>query len=350
MSQAAVAKRHYPYVTRILLSLLEEGRLRNVERVEVEPEYGYVTRIYYNNGSVRVTRGSDVGLNPGAACEIAKDKAYTKFFLRKAGFACPEGRAFLLPWWAEKIIPGLGLRGFDAPLMVDQAADYAASLGFPVYVKPVDGARGQGVWRCDDLAEMERVIADYAEQWIRVALIEEYVDMPDHRLVVMRGGIISAYSRLPLTVTGDGVSTTAELLRRLQQRYTEADRDTLIDVDDARIAARLRREGRTLESVPRAGEPVVLLDISNLSAGGTAHDVTAKVHPFWSALAADVAKSFGLAFCGIDLACHDLAEPGGRYSIIEVNATAGLDNYGSVGRAQRKIVRDLYALVLNEPT
>jgi glutathione synthase/RimK-type ligase-like ATP-grasp enzyme len=88
-------------------------------------------------------------------------------------------------------------------------------------------------------------------------------------------------------------------------------------------------------------------DISNLSAGGTADDVTDRVARRWRELGRDVAESFGLAFCGVDLACADIASEDADHSILEVNATPGLDHYAAVGERQERLVRDLYALVLN---
>ncbi len=340
---------HFPFVTRKLLELWDEGRLPNVAGVEVEPEYGYVARIRYRSGAVRIIRGSDVGLNAGAACELAKDKAYVKHFLRRSGFECPRGEAFLLPWWAEEIMPRLAERGFTRPRTTDGAAEYAAGLGFPVYLKPIDGAQGRGVWRCDSAARIQPVIDHYAEQRIRLMVVEEAVDLPDHRLVVLRDRLISAYTRFPLNLTGDGTATVAELLSGLQRGFRLSGRPTTIDAADARIAARLARAGLDLGSVPRRGETVVLHDISNLAAGGTALDVTATVHPRWVRLALDVTAELGLTFSGVDLACADVTDPDAPYSVLEVNSSPGLDHYGSVGAEQRAVVDGLYALILNEP-
>ncbi|MGY0231795.1 hypothetical protein [Longispora urticae] len=342
--------RHYPFVTRMVDSLYRGGLLTNVATVQIEPEYGYATRIRYNDGSSRLTRGNDVGLNSGAACDVMRDKAYTKHFLRLAGVRCPRGEAFLLTWWADRIRPALARHGAAPARVADQLAGYAAAeLGFPVYLKPVDGSQGVNVWRCADGAEIAHVLAGYEEQRIRVALVEEAVDLPDFRLVVLDGELISAYRRVPLTVVGDGRSTVAELLAGLRNEFHRTGRDTTLRTDDPRIAARLRRSGLDHGHVPGAGEHLPLLDISNLSTGGTAVDHTDSVAVRWRDLAIGVAHEFGLRFCGVDLACADLTSGHGTYSVLEVNAAPGLDHYGSVGAAQEHVVRDLYARVLNTP-
>ncbi|MGH7868819.1 MAG: hypothetical protein ACREP9_14600 [Candidatus Dormibacteraceae bacterium] len=291
----------------MLLNLFEDGRLPEVASVQVESEYGHAARIVYKNGSVWLIRGTNVGLNSGGACDVVKDKEYTKFFLKQGGYVCPRGRSFLLPWWADRIRPGLQARGMLEVRDSTYAVKYVREqLGFPVYVKPTDGSEGQGVWRCGSEGEIDAVLGDYSSQMIRVAVVEEAVALPDYRLIVLQGQLISAYLRTPLSVVGDGVKTIADLIIELQGTFEQAGRRTKIDKDDKRIIFRLRRGGLDLSSVPLAKQVVQLLDISNLSAGGTALDVTEDVAPRWRQLSVDIAQYLGLNFCGVDLACPDI--------------------------------------------
>jgi len=341
---------HYPYVTRMVASLFAEGAFTDVADVDIEPEYGYVTRIRYTNGTHRMTRGNDVGLNPGAACEVVKDKAYTKYYLRRSGIDCPQGESFLLDWWADHIRPRMASHGVTSLRSVGQAATYVHdTTGFPVYVKPVDGSKGANVWRVADDDGLARVLALFERERVKVALVEQEIDLPDYRVVVLDGRLISAYRRNPLAVTGDGESTISDLLSRLQGLYRGSGRDTILRTDDDRIATRLSAAGLTWDSVARKGERVRLHDISNLSAGGTADDVTDVVADRWQQLAATIAGLFDLRFCGVDLACADIASGEGPYAVIEVNAAPGLDHFVSVGARQEALVRELYLKVLNVP-
>ena len=318
--------------------------------IDVEPEYGYATRIAYATGKVRLTYGNDVGLNSSAASALLRNKADTKHFLALAGFSTPAGSAFMLRWRADQLRPPLAARGFTAIRTVDQIPGYIdQELGFPVYLKPADGAQGGGVWRCNTDSEVRSVIEDYEHRRVRVVLVEEAVDLPDYRVVILHGRLLSAYRRIPLSVTGDGVSTVDELLARLQQRFTAEGRDTRVPIDDDRLAARLARLGKTRQSVPSAGETVQLLDISNLSAGGTAIDATDDIAARWIELAADIADTFGLSFCGIDFACREIKDSDGPYGILELNTAPGLDHYAAVGEVQRQRVRDMYLRVFDEP-
>ena len=347
-SPTADSPRHYPYVTRVLLDLYRRGALGDVVAVAVEPEYGYATRITYSSGNVRTTFGNDLGLNSGAACDLAKDKAYAKFFLRSDGVACPAGEAFLMPWWAARIRDGMASKHFtDLRLASDAVAFVEEHLGWPVYVKPVDGSKGAGVFRCDAHDQLDAALEGYDAKRVRVALVEEAVDLPDYRLVILNGQLISAYRRIPLSVVGNGESTVVELAAELQEHFTRSGRDSILDLVDRRIDICLARGGRRRDTIPAAGERIRLHDISNLSAGGTSQDVTAAVAPRWTRLARDVSASFGLVLAGVDLACSDIGRDDADYSVLEVNAAPGLDHYAAAGARQQRVVRDLYAKVLN---
>jgi D-alanine-D-alanine ligase-like ATP-grasp enzyme len=339
---------HYPSVSRRLLRLFRQGRLTEVEAVEVEPEYGYIAKITYRNGAVRVTKAGDVGLNSSAASKVALDKAYTKFLLEQAGFSCPRGTAFLLPWWAEQIRPGLAARGFDTLTDTRLLPEYVRThMGFPVYLKPGDSMRGLGIWLCHDEEQIAQVLDEYQRERVQLALVEEVVSFPDHRLVVLDGRVVLAYSRTPLAVTGDGIASIEELIADLRTSLEAGGREIRWDLHHDQIQARLRRHHRKITDVPRPGEIVPLLDISNLSAGGSVQDLTGLVAARWRELAIEAAGCLGLNFCGVDLACPDLRDSLGDYAIFELNAAPQLDHYGAIGPAQDAIVEDLYATIFN---
>ena len=190
------SREHYPYVTRSLLRLFESGVLSNVSGLDVEPDYGYVARINYIDGSHRVTYGNDLGLNVGAACDLAKDKGHTKFILRQIGVNCPKGTEFILPWWAEKITPTQIARGNKTVRTSESAHEYIQTeLGYPVYTKPVDGSKGGDIYKVHSKDELEETMALYDDKKVRVAIVEEPIIMPDYRIVSLDGELISAYER-----------------------------------------------------------------------------------------------------------------------------------------------------------
>jgi D-alanine-D-alanine ligase-like ATP-grasp enzyme len=260
----------------------------------------------------------------------------------------PEGEEFLLPWWAERIKSSQQARGNHSIRTTAQVEEYIVdNLGYPVYIKPVGGSKGLGVHRVDSSSGLPTVFDEYHESRIKVAIVETAVDMPDYRLVVLDGELISAYERKPLAVTGNGNSTIKQLLAQTQAEYFNQGRDTLIDSSDARIIKYLAKLGLGIDSVPTINQEVTVMPISNLSAGGTSVDVTPDVSSRWSDLASFVAQNFNLRLCGLDLACQDITRADSDYNVLEVNSSPGLDHYASSGQQQKAVVDRLYKKVLN---
>src|SRR3989338_5984664 len=122
------AKPYYPFVTKLLIDLFNNGELPNVRRVMIEPTYGYVGRIEYLDGQVHVFRSQRLGVNSLGASEISCDKGYTKFFLRQLDYETPEGEVFLMPGYLAAISKNLSRRSFDsAQRSAEQAFDYVKS-------------------------------------------------------------------------------------------------------------------------------------------------------------------------------------------------------------------------------
>jgi D-alanine-D-alanine ligase-like ATP-grasp enzyme len=331
----------------MLLQLYNDGHLQSVRRVLVEPEYGRTARIEYHTGAVRFVYNNDVGLNSAAACELDTDKAYTKWLLEELGYRVPKGQTFVMPWYEALISESLQRRGFGNLKTVTDLIAYADRTKYPVYVKPVDGSKGRHVHRCDKSAEVVALVDDFERHHIRVMLVEDAVMWPDYRLVILKDELISAYERNPLMVTGDGVSSVNELLLALQEHFAAIGRDTRVDIRDSRIDARLLRLGLSRAHVLRRAQRIYLLDISNLSTGGRATEVTERVAPGWVQIGRRIARDMAMSLCGLDIACSDITKETSEYAILEVNATPGLDHYAAVGAVQEATVRSLYQRVFD---
>src|SRR5439155_24787205 len=75
-----------------------------------------------------------------------------------------------------------------------------------------------------------------------------------------------------------------------------------------------------------AGQRVLIRRNANLSTGGTAVDVTDRVHTDWVTQAIAAARMIGLDVAGIDVVAIDISQPceQGTGAIVEVNAAPGL--------------------------
>lgn len=322
--------------SRILGPLLKKLGREIGATVLMEPEWGIVGQITFKDGRKSYFRYNTVDLNPVGASDIAKDKDYAAFFMKKMGYRVPVGAAFASPDWAKVIGSRKG---------VAAARAYAKKIGFPLIVKPNSGSQGFGVTMVHNEAQLLRALK-FVHKGDKIALVQKPVSGRDYRVVVLDGKVISAYERIPLHVIGDGRTSIRGLLKRKQQRFIDDARDTWIKSNDPRIATKLKTQRLHLSSIPPAGTKIFLLDNANLSTGGDAVDVTNVIHKDFAALAVRLTNDMGLRLCGVDIICPDITKPAQSYCILEINAGPGLDHYVKSGDAQKRVVESMYRQVL----
>jgi len=241
------------------------------------------------------------------AMEIADEKERTKEILGEAGIPVPKGE---------------GVRNQE------EALDLAKRLGYPVAVKPNIGNHGRGISsRVEDSEELKRAFKE-AKRIHPLVIIEKYLSGSDHRLLLINGKLAAAARRDPPSVIGDGESTIKELIDELNSdpRRGVGHEKTLTKVEIDYMTKRiLEQHDYTLDSVIKDGEELYLKSTANLSAGGTATDVTDSVHPKNKMMAERIADIIGLDVMGIDLIVPDLKQPINKSDggIIEVNAAPG---------------------------
>ena len=323
----------------MLGSLLAKIAPKIGAQVLLEPEWGIAGQITFKNGKHSYFRYNTLDLNPVGAADIAKDKDYANFFMEKLGYpVIPNSKTFFSTEWAQRI----HAKNRD----IDAAYAHATRIGFPVVVKPNSGSQGRDVAFVHNKREFYRA-ARAVFKSDRIMIVEQPVPGNDYRLVVLDNQIISAYTRIPLAVVGDGKSTIATLLSRKDRKFKKEKRDTQIPANDPRIKEKLARGGLTFNSILKKGEHFQLLDNANLSTGGESIDVTNRVHPGFKKLAIQLTKDMGLRICGVDLMIDgDIGDMPKNFHILEINAAPGLDHYARSGKAQEKIVEELYTRVL----
>jgi cyanophycin synthetase len=245
----------------------------------------------------------------GAIAEsIAQDKELTRTLLRAVGVPVPEGRPVV-----------------DA----EDAWSAALEIGHPVVVKPQYGSQGRGV--TTNLTTRAQVVAAFAaaREEGHSILVERFAPGDDYRLLVVGGEVVAAARREPAQVVGDGVSTIRHLVdvvnrdpRRSDDHATSLSKIKL----EAIALATLGEQGFTPDSVPAAGQAVLIRRNANLSTGGTATDVTDRVHPDVAQRAVEAARVVGLDVAGVDVIALDIGRPLEQQAavIVEVNASPGL--------------------------
>jgi cyanophycin synthetase len=264
-------------------------------------QFGYGSR-------QRRIRAAETDRTGAIAQALAQDKELTRTLLKAVGVPVPDGRPVT-----------------DA----EDAWTAAQEIGVPVVVKPQDGNQGRGV--ATNLSTREQVTAAYAAALLESddVIVEKYAPGHDYRLLVVGDRVVAAARREPAHVVGDGVRTINQLIDIVNQdpRRGEHHATSLSKIHiDVVAAAVLKEQGFEPDSVPPAGQTVLIRRNANLSTGGTAIDVTERVHPEVAARAVDAARVIGLDIAGIDILAQDISrtmEEQGAI-VVEVNAAPGL--------------------------
>ncbi len=265
------------------------------------------------------------------AVGVASDKELTKELLAAVGVPVPQGRLVST---------------------LERALQAAHGLGGLVAIKPLDGNQGKGVSTHLSTDEEIAQAFELAQRFGDKVIVEQTIEGDDHRVLVVGGRVVAAARRAPPTIVGDGRSTIAQLVGRENENPLRGEGHesalTRIRLDSHALAV-LAAEGRDAQTVLAEGEAVPLRTNSNLSTGGTAEDVTERLHPYTAELCVRAALHVGLDVAGIDLVCTDISQPldeqGG--AVIEVNAAPGLRMHESPSRgapqaAGRAIVDSLF--------
>jgi cyanophycin synthetase len=215
------------------------------------------------------------------------------------------------------------------------ALSFLAEAGAPCVVKPVTGAGSAGTTPGVRSAAQLRRAALRAGRRHDDLLIEAQVPGEVYRLLFLDGEILDAVHQLPPGVTGDGRRTIGELIAaENRQRIAGPDGPAgqlTIDLD---CLFTLEASGRTLDSVPSAGERVQVKTTTSQNAREENRSALRSVSGAFVADAALAADTVGVRLAGVDVITADptrsLADAGG--AILEVSATPALDfHYRDLG-------------------
>ncbi|HUR83009.1 MAG TPA: cyanophycin synthetase [Thermoanaerobaculia bacterium] len=239
--------------------------------------------------------------------EIAGDKDKTKAILGFHGVPVPGG---------------------DVTRHLDEAIEIANRIGWPVVVKPLDASQGRGIVTNIHNEDELRIAFEEAKRYRNSVVVERFLAGKDFRLLVINQKFVAAAERVPAHVIGDGERTIAQLVEiaNLDPRRGEGHEKVMTRITIDAVTLRLLELRRlTPDSIPQKGESVQLKTTANLSTGGTAVDVTDRVHPANIEMAERISCLMGLDIAGIDVVAPCIETPvnenGG--GIVEVNAAPG---------------------------
>jgi cyanophycin synthetase len=288
-------------------ALVEEAERRGIPTIRLDPSRSLVQMgygVYQQRIWATVTsETSDI------AVDVAGNKRLTNQLLHGVGIPVPRG----------------------APVdTFEEALAVARKIGYPVVIKPMDGNHGRGVQinlqSDEDIAKSFRYAQD--ESRSGQVMVESYITGRDYRVLVVGGKMIACAERVPAHVVGDGKHTISELIE-----ITNSDPRrgighekvlTRIPINQS-VLNLLEKNGRSLETVPAAGEFIQLQLTGNMSTGGISRDRTNEIHPDNIEIAEQAAMIIGLDVAGIDIIAEDITKPlkDQKGAICEVNAGPG---------------------------
>jgi GNAT-family acetyltransferase (TIGR03103 family) len=289
--------------------IIDEARRRGVH-AEITDAKGGFFRLSYGGRSIHC-RESLSELTSGVAVSICDDKAVTRRMVEAAGLCVPD-----------QLVAG-ERNGLEA---------FLARHG-SVVVKPARGEQGRGISvGIRTIEDLERAVAEAREVCDRV-LVEACFEGQDLRLVVIDFKLVAAAVRRPPSVVGDGRTSVGELIEQQSRRRAAATGgESRIPVDEETRRC-LAAAGLDLESVPEAGQEVLVRKTANLHTGGSIHDVTDRVHPKLVDAACRAARAIGIPVTGIDFMVRSPFEQ--DYVFIEANERPGLANHEPQPTAER---------------
>jgi cyanophycin synthetase len=259
----------------------------------------------------RLIRASSSDGDSSIGARIAGSKPITSQWLQQLGLPTPK--TVMLPVQSS----------------VFQLLEAAENVGWPCVVKPDAAEKGYGV--TVNITTPEALVAAMAQA---VPLAKREVQVQAHcegahvRLVVINHSLVRALRGEPPFVVGDGAASIAALIEARTESWSEPDpvtRERFYEQPQASpaIEQHLAQAELTLQSVPEAGQRVVLSSDLVDRMNWVYSDWLDLVHPSVQWMAESISHSMALPNAGIDVITTDLAAPlhEGKTQVIEVNST-----------------------------
>lgn len=278
--------------------------------------------------SLSFNRARIIDLNTREAVSTVVDKDATRLALIEANVPAPVGKKFS----AES--------HYNAP------CEYAASIGWPVVIKPLSGSLGRGVYtniknEVEFLSYCTHVVENLH---VNDFVVEKHILGDDYRVLANREKVFAAAKRIPANIVGNGHDSIKKLiseknnLRKQNPNYSKG----LIKIDKE-VRYYIEKEGYELNSVPPAGVALFLRGKANTSSGGDLIDVTDTLpSAVMTASINAIVAIKGLEFGGVDLVYDTVTD---EFSVIEINSRPQISHMyptEGIGRDVPRMLIDTY--------
>lgn len=275
--------------------IYEELKRRKV-KVEIISEEDMLMR-YYHDGRWRFIKGCFDETASVLAMKFCNDKRLTEYIAKQVKLKLPASERFESEAQAMRFIERHG----------------------PVVIKPVDTAHGNGIsMNVKSRTGLKKALALAKKFSNKPPLLQQFVQGSDVRMLIIDGKFAAAVRRVPATVVGDGEHTIAELIdienNRPVRSKSISGKLKIISLHAARAYL-----SRKIRKVPKKGEKVEVVGVSNTSMGGHAEDYTDQVPKAAIKHAEAFAQKLRMPLCGVDIILGEDDD----YSFIEANSSPG---------------------------
>jgi cyanophycin synthetase len=294
--------------------LAKEAMERNIEVKHInkhQKEMSFLELSYKNHFEYIIGQSSSKTSAP--ARYAGKNKALTKSLLSRAKINVTKGKLF----HKDKI---------------SEARSFIKEIGYPIVIKPVDGAHGNLVFiGLSNKKDCDMAIKKIFQEK-NFVLVEKEFKGKEFRFITTASKVLAVTYRDPANVVGDGIHNMRELIKIKNKDPKRGEKTekplTKIKIDNI-TKQNLVEQNIKLDYIPTKGKKIYLRKESNISTGGDSIDVTDIVHPELKKIAIMSVKAIpGLAYAGVDLMTNKdiLKKPTkNSYIIVELNSSPGID-------------------------
>lgn len=285
--------------------IIRDALKRNIQ-IEILDKKENFLRLTQNSHSEFIKEASKTRLDSLMTYLVMENKVVSKKVLLSNGLRVPKGKNF------DNLNDAI--RSFD---------DFH---NLKKVIKPVttNFGIGIGISPVGDVLENYTAHLKTAFSFSGSVIVEEFIEGPEYRFLVLGGDVVAVCNRVPANVIGDGIRSITDLVqdknkdpRRGEGHKTPLEKIQLTDVEKGVLLS----VGKDFLSIPKLGEQVFLRKNSNISTGGDSVDVTDLVHPKFKEIAISAAKAADATICGIDIITTSIEnEPNpNSHAILEIN-------------------------------
>lgn len=227
-----------------------------------------------------------------------------------------------------------------------------SSFRFPLVIKPIDEAHGNGVcMNITTVPELQKKLQTSFATYPKM-IVQEQVSWDECRVLVVLWEVIVAYNRVPPSVIWNWHSTIGQLIDYENKNNPLRQEDYYAPLSfirsDSELVDYIDKKWYNLNSVLGEWVRLQLRWNSNMGTWWTAVDMTHILHDDIKKLCIDVAEKLNLSICGVDILTTDFTKPlqevGGV--ILEVNGTPwiGGDRELTSVNSGREILKKLFSI------